>query len=46
MKQQATTVINDYRVKNVYTTQLDVLWKKSKFIVAYTFELCCLLIAV
>ena len=42
MKQQATTIINAYRVNDAHTTQLDALQKKSNSIVAYTFEICCL----
>ena len=46
MKQQATTVINANRVNDVHTAQLDALQEKSDSTVAYTFEICCLLIAV
>ena len=42
MKQQATTVINDNRVNDAHTTQLDAPWKKSNSTAAYTFEICCL----
>ena len=42
MKQQATTVINDNRVNDAHTTQLDALRKKSNSTVAYTFKICCL----
>ena len=42
MKQQATTVINDKRVNDAHTTQLDASWKKSNSTVAYTFEIFCL----
>ena len=46
MKQQATTVVNDNRVNDAHTTQLDASWKKSNITVAYTFKIYCLLIAV
>ena len=42
MNQQATTVINDNRVNDAHTTQLDVSRKKSNSTVAYTFKICCL----
>ena len=42
MKQQATTVINDNRVNDAHTTQLDVSRKKSISTVTYTFKICCL----
>ena len=42
MKQQATTVINENRVNDAHTTQLDASRKKSNSTVAYTFEICCL----
>ena len=46
MKQQETTVINANRVNDAHTAQLDALKEKSDSTVAYTFEICCLLIAV
>ena len=42
MKQQATTFINDNRVNDVHTTQLDASRKKDNSTVAYTFEICYL----
>ena len=42
MKQQATTVINDNRVNDAHTTQLDASRKKSNSTVAYTLKICCL----
>ena len=36
MNQQATTVINDNRVNDAHTTQLDASRKKSNSTVAYT----------
>ena len=42
MNQQATTVINDNRVNDAHTTQLDASRKKSNSTVAYTFKICCL----
>ena len=40
MKQQATKVINDNRVNDVHTTQLDASRKKSNSTIAYTFKIC------
>ena len=42
MKQQATTIINAYRVNDAHTAQLDALQKKNNSTVAYTFEICYL----
>ena len=42
MKQQATTVINDNRVNDAHTSQLDDSRKRSNSTVAYTFKICCL----
>ena len=42
MNQQATTVINDNRVNDAHTTQLDASRKKSNSTVAYAFKICCL----
>ena len=42
MKQQATTVINDNRVTDAHTTQLDASRKKSISTVTYTFKICYL----
>ena len=42
MKQQATTVINDNRVNDAHTTQVDASPKKSNSTVAYTSKICCL----
>ena len=46
MKQQAITVINANRVNDAHTAQLNALQEESNSTVAYTFEICCLLIAV
>ena len=42
MKQQTTIFINEDRVNDNHTTQLDVSRKKSNSTVAYTFEICYL----
>ena len=42
MKQQTTTFINDNRVNDARTTQLDTSWKKSNSTVVYIFEICYL----
>ena len=46
MKKQTTTFINDNRVNDAYTTQLDASLKKNNSTVAYTFEICCPQVAV
>ena len=46
MKQQATSVINDNRVNDAHTTQLDASRKKNNSTVTYTFEICCPQVAV
>ena len=42
MKQQITTFINDNRVNDAHTAQLDASRKINNTTVAYTFEICCL----
>ena len=42
MKQQITTFINDNRVNDAHTTQLDASRKINNTTVAYIFEICCL----
>ena len=42
MKQLGTTLINNNRVNDVHTTQLDASRKKGNSTVAYIFEKCYL----
>ena len=42
MKQQATTFINNNRVNDAHTTQLDASRKINRSTVAYKFEIWCL----